>query len=59
MNRPYILTKPGLHRRTNAQRLMNPTEIVMHVEQRDSVLMILKLPTERVRQASEYWSHSR
>ena len=43
----------GFHRRSNAQRFMNTTEIVIHKVQRNSAFKILNLLTETIRQPRE------
>lgn len=53
MNRPHMLTDASFHRRGNAQGLMNPCEVIVHVKQGNHGDVILNLLTEGVRQAGE------
>ena len=53
MNRPNVLTNARFHRRSNAQGLRNPAEVVVHVEQRYHRDVILKLLTEGIRQSGK------
>src|SRR6266567_1317713 len=46
-----MLTDSRFHRRSNAQGLMNPREVVVHVKQGDHSDVILNLLTEGVRQS--------
>ena len=41
------------HRRRNSQRLVNPTEVVERVPQRNSVPVVLPLLAEGIRKARE------
>jgi len=47
---PNVVGNTRFHRRSNAQRLMNPAEIVMHVMKRYSVLQVPKLLAECIGQ---------
>lgn len=46
-----MIANAGFHRWRNAQRLMNPAKIVMHVMKRNRVLQILKFLAECIGQA--------
>jgi hypothetical protein len=48
-----MLTDPSFHRRSNAQGLMNPRKVVVHVEQGDHRDVIVDLLRESIGQASE------
>lgn len=48
-----MLTDTSFHRRSNPQGLMDPREIVMHVEQRNHVDVVVDLLAEGVREASK------
>lgn len=41
INRPNVIRKPGFHRRSNPQRLMNAPVVVEHVVNRNRVLVVL------------------
>ena len=43
LNRPHMLTDPRFHRRSNPESLVNPREVVVHVEQRYRVHVVLNL----------------
>ena len=43
----------SFHRRSNAQGLVNPCEVIVHVKQRNHGDVVVQLLTEGVRQASE------
>ena len=45
----HMLTDARFHRRSNSQGLMNPREVVVHVEQGDHCDMVLNLLTEGIR----------
>jgi len=48
-----MIAKTRLHRWRNPQRLVHPTEVVMHIVQRNRVPMILQLLAKTVRQPGE------
>jgi len=48
-----MLTNARFHRRSDSQRLVNPGEIVVHVEQRHLVHMVIDLFAESICQARE------
>ena len=45
--RPNVASNPGVHRRRDAQRLVDASEIVIHEVQRNGVHMIVHLLAER------------
>jgi hypothetical protein len=52
-NRPGVLTDPRFHRRSDAQGLMNPAEVVVNMEQRHRVNVVFDLFGKAIRQAGE------
>ena len=52
-NRPDVLRNSSFHRRSDAQRLVDATEIVIGVVDRNHVAVILKCLRERIRQSRE------
>ena len=53
MNRPQLTSDARSHRRSNAEALMNPHKVMMHVKQSDHMHVVLDLLREGVSQASE------
>ena len=53
MDRPNMLTDARFHRRSDAQGLVNPHEVVVHMEQRDHGNVIIELLAKGIRQARE------
>src|SRR5882757_2801257 len=53
LNRPYMLTDTGFHRRGNSKRLMYSREVVVHVKQSDHRDVVFDLLAERIRQPGE------
>jgi hypothetical protein len=53
MNRLQFTSDASSHSRGNPQGLMNPDEVVMHIEQRNLMHVILDLLRDRIRQASK------
>lgn len=53
LNRPRMLLESGFHPWRDAQRLMNPAEVVVHEVQGDGVRVVLRLLAESVRQPRE------
>jgi len=52
-DRPYMLTDPRFHSRSDPQGLMHTHEIVVHVKQSNRVNQVINLLAERVGQTSE------
>jgi hypothetical protein len=52
-NRPSVVRDPGGHRRSNAQRFVNPAEVVKRKPASDSGPVILPLFTEGIREPRE------
>jgi hypothetical protein len=52
-NRPHMRTQSRLHRRGNPQGLVNPSEVVVHVEQGEHRDVVLDLLREGVGQAGK------
>src|ERR1035441_7093831 len=53
MNRPNMLTDTSFHRRSDSQGLVNPREVVVHMEQGNHSDVIVELLAERISQPSE------
>ena len=45
---PNVVGNPGFHRRSDAQTLVNPAEVIVHVVQRDGPKVIIHFLAKRI-----------